>query len=101
MTRVVVSPQARDDLLQIIITLSAAAGPETANRWDRKIWQAVDDISQFPGSGAPRPALGENVRIVPVPPYVVLYEHARGSDAVHLLRVVHGRRNISKDMLPG
>ena len=99
MTRVVVSPQARDDLLQIIIALAAAAGPETAEQWDRKIWQAVEDISQFPGSGAPRPALGENVRIVPVPPYVVLYEHVRGTDVVHLLRVVHDRRNITKDML--
>jgi hypothetical protein len=38
---------------------------------------------------------------VPVAPYVVLYEHARGSDVIHLLRVVHGRRNISKDMLSG
>lgn len=101
MTRVVVSPQARDDLLQIVVTLSAAAGPDTADRWDRKIWQAIEDISQFPGSGAPRPALGENVRIVPVPPYVVLYEHMRGSDVVHLLRVVHGRRNLARSMLRG
>jgi plasmid stabilization system protein ParE len=101
MTRVVVSPQAGDDLLQIIIALTAAAGPETADRWDRKIWQAVDDISQFPGSGAPRPVLGENVRIVPVLPYVIIYEHVRGTDVVYLLRVVHGRRNISQDMLRG
>jgi plasmid stabilization system protein ParE len=99
MTRVVVSPQARDDLLQIVIALAAVAGIETAEKWDRKIWQAVDDVAQFPGSGAPRPALGDHVRIVPVPPYVVLYEHVRGDDVVHLLRVVRGRRNITKTLL--
>jgi toxin ParE1/3/4 len=101
MTRVVVSPQARDDLLQIVIALSAVAGLETAEKWDRKIWQAIDDICQFPGSGAPRPALGDHVRIVPVPPYIVLYEHVRDTDVVHLLRVLHGRRNISKTLLRG
>jgi plasmid stabilization system protein ParE len=89
----------RDDLLQIAVTLSAVAGPETAEKWDRKIWQAVDDISQFPGSGAPRPALGDHVRIVPVPPYIIIYENVRGADVAHLLRVVHGGRDISKELL--
>ena len=66
MTRVVVSPEARSDLLRI---------------------------------GAPRPSLGERVRIAIVHPYIVLYEYLHGSDLVQLLRVVHGRRKITKDLL--
>lgn len=101
MTQVVVSPEGRDDLLPIATYLAAVAGAATADRWDRKFWTAIDSIAEFPGSGAPRPALGDDTRIVVVHPYVLIYQHARGSDTVYVLRVVHGRRNISKDILPG
>jgi plasmid stabilization system protein ParE len=36
---------------------------------------------------------------VVVRPYLVIYEHVRGSDSLHVLRVVHGRRNIRKELL--
>jgi toxin ParE1/3/4 len=75
------------------------AGPATADKWDRKLWKAIDDLAEFPGSGAPRPFLGEHVRIAIVHPYVVIYEHLRGSDAAHVLRVLHGRRRITTGML--
>ncbi len=69
------------------------------DKWDRKLWSAIDDLTEFPGSGAPRPILGQYVRIAIVHPYIVLYEHMRGSDLVQILRVVHGRRKITKDLL--
>lgn len=100
MTRtVVVSSEARRDLLQVVALLGLVAGPATADKWDRKLWKAIDDLAEFPGGGAPRPALGEHARIVPVHPYVVIYEHVRGSDIVRVLRVVHGRRNITRRLL--
>lgn len=99
MTRVVVSPEARSDLLQIVAHLGVVAGPTTADKWDRKLWKAIDDLTEFPGSGAPRPTLGEHVRIAIVHPYIVLYEHMHGSDLVQILRVVHGRRKITKHLL--
>ena len=99
MTRVVVSPAAGDDLLHIVTYLATVAGPVIADKWDRKVWKAIEDVAAYPGSGAPRPALGDNIRIIPVLPYVVIYEHVRGSGVLHLLRIVHGRRHASKDML--
>lgn len=99
MMRVVVSPEARSDLFQIVAHLGLVAGPATADKWDRKLWRAIDDLAEFPGSGAPRPILGAHVRIAIVHPYVVIYEHPRGSDAVHILRVLHGRRRITKGVL--
>jgi toxin ParE1/3/4 len=100
MMRVVVSPEGRDDLLRIVTYLASVAGAVTADRWDRKLWKAIDSIAEFPGSGAPRPALGDDTRIVVVHPYVLIYQHARGSDTLHVLRIVHGRQKISKEMLP-
>ena len=99
--RTLVSPQAQRDLLGIVSHLAGVAGPATADKWDRKLWEAIDEISQSPGSGAPRPALGPHARIVVVHPYIVIYEHARGSDSLHVLRVVHGRRNITKWLVRG
>jgi plasmid stabilization system protein ParE len=97
--RIVVSPVARRDLLQIVTHLAVVAGPATADRWDQKLWRAIDEISESPGSGPPRPALGEHTRIVVVHPYIVIYDHVRGSGSLQVLRVVHGRRNITRDLL--
>jgi toxin ParE1/3/4 len=99
MTKVIIAPEARIDLLTIVAHLAGAAGAATADKWDRKLWKAIDGLVDFPGSGAPRPALGEHARTVTVRPYVVIYEHVRRSEVVHVLRVVHGRRNITMAML--
>lgn len=99
MRRVIVAPQAELDLLEIVARLASVAGPATADKWDRKLWKAIDNLVEFPGIGAPRPVLGDHIRITTVHPYVVIHEHALGSDTVQILRVVHGRRNITKDLL--
>jgi toxin ParE1/3/4 len=96
MTRVVVAPQARTDLLEITARLVVVAGPATADKWDRKLWKAIDGLADFPGKGAPRSKLGGNIRIVTARPYIVIYEHERGSGAVYVLRVIHGRRKITR-----
>ena len=101
MIEVIVAPQARADLLDILRYLATVASPATADRWDRKFWAAIHDLAEFPGIGAPRPALGANVRIKIVGPYVIIYEHARGDSAAHVLRVVHGKRNITRKLLLG
>jgi plasmid stabilization system protein ParE len=99
MTRLIVSPEARRDLLAIVAHLASVAGSATTDIWDRKLWKAIDTVAEFPGSGAPRPALGDHIRIAVVHPYVVIYEHVRGSGALDVLRVVHGRRKLGKPLL--
>jgi plasmid stabilization system protein ParE len=85
--------------MEIAAYLASAAGPAIADKWDQKLWKAIDDISEFPGSGAPRPALGDHTRIMVVHPYIVVYHHVRGSGRIDILRVVHGRRNITRRLV--
>jgi toxin ParE1/3/4 len=99
MTEVIVAPQARADLLRIVDHLEAVASPATARRWNDKRWAAIDRIAEFPGGGSPRRKLGRDIRIEIVKPYIVIYEHVRGSVVANVLRVVHGRRRIARKLL--
>jgi plasmid stabilization system protein ParE len=99
MTHVILSPQARMDLLQIVARLVVVAGPLTAGKWDRKLWKAIDGTADFPGRGAPRQKLGAHTRTIAVRPYIVIYEHVRGSGVAHVLRVLHGGRRITRAKL--
>jgi toxin ParE1/3/4 len=56
-------------------------------------------LAEHPDSGAPRPALGANIRIGLVSPYLIIYEHDAKPDTVTILRIVHGRRKITGALL--
>jgi plasmid stabilization system protein ParE len=60
---------------------------------------AIAGLEDMPGTAAPRPALGPNIRITIVKPYLIVHEHERSDEALYVLRVVHGRRNITADIL--
>jgi toxin ParE1/3/4 len=94
--RVIVAPQAKIDLLDIIRYLATVASRKTADRWDQKFWTAIEQISGFPGSGAPRPILGTDVRIKIIGPFIMIYEY---TPALNILRVVRGRRQITRKLL--
>jgi hypothetical protein len=34
-------------------------------------------------------------------PYVAIYRRAKGDGAVSIVRIVHGRRNITRNLVPG
>jgi toxin ParE1/3/4 len=51
----------------------------------------------FPKSGARRPGLGRDARIGVVAPYVVVYDYQQ--DTVMILRIVDGRRNITRRLV--
>ena len=99
MIEVVVAPEARADLDQIITTIAAAAGSATAGRWNDRFWATVDEIAAFPGPGPPRKRLGSGIRIKIVRPYIVIYEHAHGAEQAFVLRVVHGKRRITRKLV--
>ena len=65
------------------------------------IERLYDRLGAHPGIGAPRPALGRNIRIGIVSPYIVIYRHTDADDTVTVLRVVHGRRRITGALLSG
>ena len=99
MARLVVTEPADSDLAAIILYLAGEAGVATAENYANKVDALYDRLVDFPGSGAPRPLLGPAVRIGLVPPFVVIYEYDRADDTVTVLRIVHGRRKITRDLL--
>ncbi len=54
-------------------------------------------LAESPAAGPPRPELGPNTRIAIVLPDLVIYDY--NSDEVTVLRVLHGRRNITRDLV--
>lgn len=101
MARIVVTEPADSDLAAIVHYLAGEAGAATAEKYVGRFDTLFAQLAAFPGSGAPRPLLGPAVRIGLVPPYIVIYEHEPGDDTVMILRVVHGRRKIARDLLGG
>jgi toxin ParE1/3/4 len=99
MPRVVVTPRADRDIAAILDYLTEIAGSRIAGKYADAIDDAIARLADMPGAAAPRPALGPDVRITVVRPYLIIHEHRRGEGTLHVLRVVHGRRNITADIL--
>lgn len=96
MASVVLTSLADADIAHIIGDLDRLAGASVAERYDANFDMLYRRLERHPDSGAPRPKLGAHVRIAAVSPYVVIYEHVEDDDVVMILRVVHGRRNITR-----
>jgi toxin ParE1/3/4 len=101
MVEIVVSPQARADLLSIVGYLASVTSPATTRNWHDKLWAAIDGLAEFPGRGHPRRNLGKNVRIRIVGPFIVIYEHVRGETTMSVLRVLRGRPKITRNVVRG
>jgi toxin ParE1/3/4 len=79
--------------------ISAAKRGRAVLKYQSLLIKLYDRLSDHPESGAPRPALGPTIRIGVVWPYVLLYEYNKSADVVTVLRIIHGRRRISAEML--
>jgi toxin ParE1/3/4 len=99
MARVIIASSADADYAEIIADLAAKAGWRMAAKYDELFKRLYDRLADHPGSGAPRPALGQNIRIGNVSPYIVIYRNDDVSNTVTVLRIVHSRRRISGRML--
>ena len=99
MAHVVVSALAHSDLSQILRYLVANAGVRITQRYVTAFDALYDRLADFPDSCPPRPALGPRVRVALVAPFMVVYDHQNGT--VTVLRILHGKRNITRDLLEG
>jgi toxin ParE1/3/4 len=99
MTRLVVTSDAESDLNEIIDYLHKEAGAPVAASYVSKLAATIERLVESPRIGAPRPALGPDARIGIVRPYVLIYDFTVASDTLTLLRVVHGRRNITRRLI--
>ena len=101
MARIIIAPEADADTDGIVAYLANNAGGRVAAKYANLFVQLYERLADFPGSGAPRPALGANIRIGIVSPYIVIYHHGEADNTVTVLRIVHGRRRISGRLLRG
>jgi toxin ParE1/3/4 len=100
MARLIVSLQAQADTAYIIRDLTGNAGHAVASNYAASLKNLYERLVRHPNSGAPRPAVAPHARIGVVSPYIVIYEHDEAtSDAVTIMRILHGRRRITGKLL--
>jgi toxin ParE1/3/4 len=97
MARTVITASADADLAEIVTYLRQQAGDAVARNYAAEFDAIYDRLADFPGSGPRRTTLGPDTRIAIVPPYVMIYDYA--DDTVTILRVVHGKRDITAKLL--
>src|SRR4051794_35872359 len=99
MTRLVVTADAEADTSSILDYLEREGSPRIAENYGRRFRAAIVRFVDLPETGPLRPALGQNVRVAIVFSYVLIYEYVPQDYTVTLLRVLHGRRNITRELL--
>ena len=95
MAKLIVSPLARADMREIGDYISRELrNPGTALRMIRRFREVMSPLREFPESGAPLLAAGKQgapYRYLVCGSYLIFY-HTAG-DAVHIDRVLYGRRD--------
>jgi toxin ParE1/3/4 len=99
MASVRLSTVAQADFDEIIDHLTDVAGNKVAGDWTMRLQAGVNWLVEFPGMGAPREQLGPETRVVSVNPYLIFYDGGPRSATVHVLRILHGHRNITPGLI--
>jgi plasmid stabilization system protein ParE len=99
MARLVVTATADADIRAIQLDLIRAAGLHTAEKYTALFERIFDLLADFPQSGSNRSSFGKDIRIGIVSPYLVIYRYRETSDTVTVLRVIHGRRNVTAKLI--
>ena len=99
MAKVVVAAGARKDIKRLARLLAAHGGIAPAVDFADSIVALSTRLESFPKICALRPRLGPGIRVAVLAPYLALYRHSETDDRVVILRVLHGRRNITADFL--
>ncbi|WP_165361366.1 type II toxin-antitoxin system RelE/ParE family toxin [Lichenibacterium ramalinae] len=89
-------PGATADIVGIARDLVERAGRPVADEYRLRFRAAFRRLAS-PESAAPRPALGQGVRLMAFKPYVILHRYDRPRATVFVLRVLHGRRRLAVD----
>jgi toxin ParE1/3/4 len=82
MARVIIAASADADTDVILADLAREAGGRAAVKYDRLVDRLYERLAAHPAIGAPRPALGTNIRIGIVSPYIIIYRHSGEDDTV-------------------
>jgi toxin ParE1/3/4 len=101
MARIVVTELADADTAKILEHIAREAGHRVASKYNAHIESLYQRLADHPESCQARPKLGAHVRVGVVHPYLVIYRHVRAEDTVSIIRVIDGRRNITRKLLQG
>jgi toxin ParE1/3/4 len=94
------TPQAREDLLDIYVTIGFD-NPSAAERMFSAIEAHADMLASSPRIGVRRPEIAPSTRILVEGLYLILYEtHPDSNDgpveSVEIVRILHGHRDLSR-----
>lgn len=88
-----ISARARKDLGDIWVYVADESSPEAADRLLSRIEATAELLASMPRMGRPRKQLQEGLRSWPVGEYQILYFPL--PDGIHIVRVIHTRRDIN------
>ena len=91
MLRIVLTPQAQEDAIDIWLYV-AADDPRAADRIANAIERAYLRLARNPKLGPARPDIGRELRYLRAGRYLILYRIVEG--AVEVVRIVHGARYL-------
>jgi toxin ParE1/3/4 len=101
MARVVITDLADADTADILEEITREAGHRIARKYNARIESLYERLADHPESCQARPKLGAHIRVGVVYPYLVIYRHVSGDDTVSIIRVVSGRRKLTRKLLHG
>ncbi|HEY5347371.1 MAG TPA: type II toxin-antitoxin system RelE/ParE family toxin [Rhizomicrobium sp.] len=94
--RILRSPEARRDLLDIWAYIADKSSPSIADGFLARLSGAMEVIAYAPHIGRERSEFHGSPRSVAVNPYVIFYEPLAEGDGILVWRVIHGRRELSR-----
>jgi plasmid stabilization system protein ParE len=97
--RLVVTRDAENDLADLLAYLQREANSVVAEEFGRDVRATLLRLTEFPDSGAPRPEFGAYVRMSIIYPYLLFYDHPPDHPELTLLRILHGKSNLSAEIL--
>ena len=93
---------ASDDLRQIYLYIAEQLqAPETARQQVRRIMAAIRSLEDLPlryRMYDEEPWRSRGLRVLPVDRYLVLYLPSEADAAVRIVRIVYGKRDISRQL---
>jgi toxin ParE1/3/4 len=90
--RVRLSPDARDDLKDILKYSSQQWGARQGEQYRERLLDGIDEIAIFPLIGRSRPEYGEEVRSRKISSYSVIYKPLETQ--ILVIRILHQRQDI-------
>ncbi len=97
--RIVYSETARADILAIGDKIREAAGELVAERFVARIVATVESLEFMPTRHKIRSELSADLRVAGFRKYLIFYRVS--GDAVSIVRVLHGARDITAKLLSG